>query len=124
MAQRSSERRQSSRLKLAPMYTMIRVRAVADHEKKLSGHIYDVSDSGLRFELDDALPIGQTVEFNALLPGKQHTAITGRGRVVRHHNPDNDPGPVRMGLAFEHFTDKAEEQKLVTYLKDQRRIAA
>ncbi|MCA9296499.1 MAG: PilZ domain-containing protein, partial [Phycisphaerales bacterium] len=48
---RHFNRRQAERFAVAPMYTEIRARR-EDHSPEMSGHIYDVSATGIRLELD------------------------------------------------------------------------
>jgi hypothetical protein len=95
--------RQSPRLHLPPMYTVIRVRPQGAQKFVWTGHIYDISAEGMRFELDEPLPEGAAVEVRAMLPGTVATTVCGAGHIVRRHDDDADPGPVRMGFAFDHL---------------------
>ena len=104
------------RLKLPPMYTVLRVRPVGHNTYPWTGHIYDISASGLRIELDDPIEPGTAVELRATLPGSEQTTITAQGRIVRIH--DDEPGPTRLGLTFEQFPHFSDRQKLNRYLKD------
>ena len=56
-----------------------------------TGHLYDISASGARFELDFPIPTGTQLEIRSMLPGSKHTTFHATGTVVRQHNPDNDP---------------------------------
>lgn len=80
------------------------VRVVVDahgsepHTKGLfEGHAYDLSDSGIRLELDSALPVGTPVGIELHMPGLG-SAIQLVGRVARVFDEIDDPGPRRMGV--------------------------
>ena len=70
----SADLRNHPRLKVPPMYTLIRVTRRDQSEATMTGHIYDVSATGMRFELDRPIEPGTAIEARALLPGKTHTA--------------------------------------------------
>lgn len=111
-----ADARRAPRLKLPAMYTLLRVRPL-DREKFIwTGFIYDVSDSGMRIELDAELEPGTRVEVRAMLPGANHTTIRATGHIVRRHDEANEPGPVRMGLVFDKFAQPADRERLNTYL--------
>ena len=111
-----AEKRVHPRHKLPAMYSMIRVR-IADRPSEMAqGHIYDVSRSGLRFELDHPIDPGTRVDIRAMLPGFQHASIVARGTVVRIHDDHDEPGPVRMGLRFDGFADGFYEARFDDYL--------
>ena len=61
------------------------------------GHAYDISDSGIRLELDSALPVGTPVGVELHMPGLG-SAIQLVGRVARVFDEIDDPGPRRMGV--------------------------
>ncbi len=111
----ASESRQSARLKLPPMYTLVRVRPAGAERYCWTGYIYDISLTGMRFELDAAVEPGTKLEIRAMLPGPAHTAISASGRVIRIHDDDHMPGPVHMGLIFDAF-EEGDQLKLRDYL--------
>lgn len=111
----ASTSRQHPRLRVAAPYTVIRVRPAGDSRYRWTGHIYDVSLSGMRFELDDALPTGTAIEVRALLPGKSQTVVRAAGRVARIHE-ENEPGPARMGLMIHSFQSELDRERLASYL--------
>ena len=111
-----AEKREHPRYKLPAMYSLIRVR-IADRQSELAqGHIYDVSRSGLRFELDHPIDPGTRVDVRAMLPGFQHASIMAHGTVVRVHDDKDEPGPVRMGLRIDGFADVSYEARFDEYL--------
>lgn len=110
------ENRRAPRLKLPAAYTLVRVRMTGRERYTLTGHIYDISRTGLRIELDDGLPHGAQVEFRAMLPGESHVSFEASARVVRMHEDSPERGPVRMGLEIERLDD-ADTIKLDRYLE-------
>lgn len=108
--------RRRPRLKLPAMYTLIRVRPVGAPRFEWSGFIYDISATGMRFELDAAVEPGTRLEIRALLPGTQHVTFQATGTVVRIHDDDNLPGPTRMGLVFDEFRSDDDRLRLDDYL--------
>ena len=67
------EQRSVQRLKLPPMYTLVRVRPAGTQRYCWTGHIYDISAAGMRFDLDQVLESGTIVEVRAMLPGHTTT---------------------------------------------------
>lgn len=113
-----AEARRLPRLKVPAMYTLLRVRIAGESRYRWTGHIYDISLSGMRFELDKPLDPGTRVEVRGMLPGQTHTLFRATGQVVRIHEESDQPGPVRMGMAFESFNNAVDRRRLSTYLTD------
>lgn len=112
---RVAESRQQPRLKIPAMYSLVRVRMSGEDRYRWTGHIYDVSVTGMRFEIDEPLEPGTTVEVRGMLPGRQHTTFRASGQIVRFHD-DEFTGPTRMGMVFDHFESELDQQRLVGYL--------
>ncbi len=112
----SVDARRAPRLKLPAMYTLLRVRPQGKERFVWTGYIYDLSSSGMRFELDHSLEPGTRIDFRAMLPGGDQTTIRASGRVVRRHDDADEPGPVRMGLSFDHFPHAGDRSRLQEYL--------
>ncbi len=112
----ADEARSNPRLRLPAMYTLLRVRHVGDPRYRWTGHIYDISNSGMRFELDAPLPAGTQVEVRGMLPGI-HQVVTfhATGRIVRLHD-DQEVGPIRMGMTFTRFNHDIDRQRLNIYI--------
>ena len=108
--------RQHPRLTLPPMYTLVRVRPKGHDRYCWTGHIYDVSEIGMRFEIDHALEPGTAIEVRAMLPGANHIRFNASGHVVRIHDDEAEPGPVRMGMVFDSFTRESDHTLLTDYL--------
>jgi c-di-GMP-binding flagellar brake protein YcgR len=109
--------RKSPRLKLPPMYTVVQARPVGESRFRWTGYVYDISATGMRLELDEELAEGSQIEIRAVLPGSnKQTTVRATGRIVRRHEDPFDPGPVRMGLAFDDFGNQREQRRLADYL--------
>lgn len=124
VAEAAPDPRRFPRLKLPPMYTLIRVKPHGDDTFLWTGHVYDVSATGLRFELDQSLAPGTRVDVRVMLPGATHATFEATGRVVRIHDEWDNLGPSRMGLIIEQFADQDHEEQLTSYLSRSIRRAA
>ena len=109
------EQRRTRRLTLQAMYTSVRVRVHGGRLFDQTGHIYDVSTGGMRFELDRSVEPGSRVDVQATLPGAKPTRINLSGHVVRFHEP-GESGPVRMGMVFDGAIRSADRRRLADYL--------
>jgi hypothetical protein len=110
--------RRYPRISLPAMYTLVRVRPAGSARYCWTGYVYDISQSGMRFELDDQIPNGTYVEVRVMLPGREQTTFTASGQVVRNHEDDDSLGPVRMGMTFDHFPFLGDEGKLESYITE------
>jgi hypothetical protein len=81
----------------------------------LDGHAYDVSVSGVRFELDSPLPAGMPVDVELSLPGLVEP-VCASARIVRVFDEDDDPGPRRMAAVFTAFATPADARRLAVHL--------
>jgi hypothetical protein len=109
-------RRLHERFRLPPMYTRVEVsRGAGLRLERLSGHAYDLSEGGLRIELDEPLVPGEVVALELELPGER-SAIRGSGRVVWTGREDDDPGPRRCALLFRAFRGPEDRARLCRYL--------
>lgn len=116
-----ADTRQAARIKLPPMYTLVRVRPEGQKRYCWTGFIYDISNSGMRFELDELLEPGTPIEVRVMLPGAEPTTFQASGRVVRAHDDADEPGPVRMGMRFDGFRGHTDRDCLNHYV-DQHRL--
>ena len=114
---REIERRQHQRFRLPALYTSVIIEPrVENSVPQLCGHAYDISQSGVRIELDEPLEIGQSVQVHLELPGGNkdvHVAAS----VVWVNPAEDDPGPRRMALRFAEFKTPADEAHLMGYLE-------
>lgn len=102
-------RRDANRVSVKPAYSSVAVTASGSPER-LTGHVYDISEKGLRFEVDRALPVGSAVELELLVPPEESIRVTAR--VVRVFDEADDPGPRRMGAEFTGFVSPGDEARL------------
>jgi len=112
-----TEGRRHPRLKMPAPYTHIKVRRPGENRYRWSGFIYDISASGVRFELDDALQPGEGVEVHVSLPGSNDkVTFRAAGHVVRVHDEADEPGPMRMAMTFDQFATDRDATSLTSYL--------
>jgi c-di-GMP-binding flagellar brake protein YcgR len=115
--QAPEENRRYHRYSVPAMYSLVRARGRGEGAFQWTGHLYDVSLGGMRFELDQSLEPGTEVDIRAMLPGAEHRTFRVRGEVVRLHNEDEaDRGPARMGLSFTRFQSRADRQAVESYI--------
>jgi hypothetical protein len=79
------------------------------------GHLYDISVSGVRFDLDDPLEEGESVAMAIMLPGLAEPIWT-RGRIVRVYDEDGDAGPRRMAASLRSFDSPDDATRLARIL--------
>jgi Tfp pilus assembly protein PilZ len=85
-------------------------------QKELHGHAYDISESGVRIELDHALEVGESVNLSVELPwaGPQ---IQGPAKVVWVNDEQDDPGPRRMALRFGQLKSIEQTHQLSRFIE-------
>jgi c-di-GMP-binding flagellar brake protein YcgR len=109
-------RREFDRFSLPPMYTHVVVRRGNGMQvETLSGHAYDVSEGGLRLEVDEELTPGELLSLHIGLPGED-VDVFASARVVWTSEPDDDPGPRRSAVKFADFSTKDDRRRLVRFL--------
>ncbi len=114
--ERTFNRRRFERFALPIGYTTVTVqRSHENAVSTLTGHAYDISESGVRFELDEALDLGECVAASIMLPCEREPVFVN-ARVVWLNDAIDDPGPRRMALQFDEFTSPADRHRLVGYL--------
>jgi hypothetical protein len=112
----SFNRRRFERFALPVAYTAITVqRMESGCVTVLAGHAYDISEAGVRFELDQALAEGEEVSASIMLPCESNSVLV-RARVIWLNDVLDDPGPRRMALHFEEFASPSDRARLVNYL--------
>jgi hypothetical protein len=105
-------RRRHERFSLAPMYTTVVAEWMTPQGRcESAGHAYDVSEGGLRMELDERLEPGTVVNITMCLPG-QARPIRASGAVVRTYDEADDPGPCRVALQLDRFHTPLDRQAL------------
>lgn len=123
----ATDRRRHPRYLLPSMYTKVEVRPLASEEYQWSGHAYDISLGGLRFELDHPIEPGTRVAIRVELPGAERLRLLERrpvyafANVVWLEEEDLDhPGPVRMACVFERFVMPGDRERLLGRLASGR----
>jgi len=112
--------REHERIRVQPMYTSVIAKALGEHpDLEMLGHIYDVSEGGVRIELDEPLAPGQTVSLQLEFPGTA-AAVKVSANVVWVHDEQDDPGPRRMALRFTEFTSDPDRHRLADYIERER----
>ena len=121
------DRRVHTRYVMPSSYTSIAVRP-ADSERFLfEGHAYDVSEGGMRFEIDEPIPPGSRIAARIDLPGSTALRVVERrpvyvmANVVWIEEDDLDlPGPVRMACVFRQFVQPGDRDRLLSRLTSGR----
>lgn len=117
-------RRLHDRVRLNPMYTSVIVEPKLAIPHALVGHAYDVSESGIRIELDEPLDVGQSVTLHLDIPGTG-ADIMADAAVVWVNDELDDPGPRRMALRFTGFHSPDDAVRLSRFMTPGlRRMAA
>ncbi len=114
---RLSDRRQHVRYELPPMYTRLMLRPLDREDFIWDGHAYDVSEGGVRFELDEGVEPGTAVAIRLDLPAALGDHRGDLYSVFAYANvvwlEDDEPGPVRMAAVFTGF-EREGDQELLT----------
>lgn len=115
-----TNRRSFERFAMHPMYTPVTVRLSPDAATDLEGHAYDVSEGGVRFELDEAIAPGTPVTLRITIPAGEGNAspqgVEVQANVVWIDNDPDEPGPVRMAAVFTRFERPADRGRLLAQL--------
>jgi hypothetical protein len=130
MSTNQINRRQHERFRVNPGYTSTSVRVHPDEtEFTRTGHIYDLSEGGIQFELDCPIEPGSTVSMQINLPGLGTKDDIGPGRAifitgnVIWVNMD-EPGASRMALAITRFDREGDKDRLIRALSTSRFLRA
>lgn len=115
------DRRRHERFALHAACNEVRVQRIREGRMELlTGSAYDVSEGGLRIELDDRLEPGEHVNVTLQLPGTgsaAHPREVSLACEVKWVNPDDDdPAMPRMALGIVRFLDEASRARLFTFL--------
>lgn len=109
-------RRQFERFCLAPAYTDITVR-VPGRREPMSGHAHDISEGGLRMELDESIEPGTSIVLEVKLPaGTLRSGVVedvlARGTIM-WADDDGARGPVLMGVHIDEFATNVDRDRLL-----------
>jgi hypothetical protein len=101
---------------LPAAYTSVEACRASPHAQRgLIGHAYDVSEGGVRIELDEPLPRDETVQLRLNLPGEQ-SPVAASANVVWVNDELDDPGPRRMALRFTDFVTSDDRDRLLRFI--------
>ncbi|MBS0188833.1 MAG: PilZ domain-containing protein [Planctomycetes bacterium] len=118
-------RRRFERFALQPMYTPVCVREVGPADgvvsgEPLEGHAYDISEGGVRFELDHPVKPGTRVTMQITLPAGDGpiTDLKGSERnIIVFGNvvwlDDSEPGPARMAMTITGYARLGDRERLL-----------
>jgi hypothetical protein len=115
----SIERRAFERFATAPMYTTISARTLDELNFTRHGHAYDISEGGVRFELDAGIDPGTAVAVQISLPAAAMEAgDIGPGRAIFVIGnvvwcDDGEPGPCKLAVAFTRFARTGDRERLL-----------
>lgn len=110
------DRRVYPRFRLSPMYTAVTAQVAGEEDvRTLEGHAYDISEGGIRVELDEPVDRGQQMSLFLGLPG-QTAEILATGRVIWVNDAADDPGPRRMAVQFIEFLSDEDRRRLREFL--------
>lgn len=117
MPSNSTERRRFERFSLVPGYTAVEVKAPGGGWR--AGHVYDLSERGVRFDLDEAIAPGTIVEVRLEMPRAalgpslaDDVAFTGE---VVWCDAD-DPVCTRLGVEITAFANAEDRERLIRRL--------
>jgi hypothetical protein len=111
-------RRRFPRFELKPMYAPVSVRVIEEERGIREGHAYDISEGGVRFEVDERLVVGTHVAMHITLPSTEREqlapgpTIMAFARVVWVEEEDEVP-PFRCAAVFTSFARLGDRERLM-----------
>jgi len=129
MTRGGADRRRHARFTLPTGYTPVLARTMDREDFSIEGFAYDLSEGGVRFELDRAIAPGTPIVLQLLLPGlAQSTRGPGRAIFVFANvvwlEDEDEPGPVKMAAVFSRFARAEDAARLREQLAARRYRAA
>ena len=130
MSNQQINRRQHERFRVNPGYTSTSVRVHPDETSfTRSGHIYDLSEGGVQFELDCPIEPGSTISMQIDLPGFGAEDDMGPGRAIFLTGnivwvDMDEPGACRMALAITRFDRAGDKERLIRSMTSSRLLRA
>ncbi|MEM1186392.1 MAG: PilZ domain-containing protein [Planctomycetota bacterium] len=115
----NADRRRHPRYDVNTAYTPALVRTQQEDEFTRQAHVYDISEGGIRLELDIAIEPGTPIAVQVMLPGTPISPedIDGPGRAVFALGnvvwcDDSEPGPVSVAIAITRFARDSDLDRL------------
>ncbi|MGP1345982.1 MAG: PilZ domain-containing protein [Phycisphaerales bacterium] len=122
-----SDRREHPRFALPAMYTAIAARTLDTDAFSMFGHAYDLSEGGMRFEIDQPIEPGTPIVVRISLPGRPLTWAERRPVYafanlvwVEPEDLEIAAGPIRMACVFRRFVQPGDLQRLQDALSSGR----
>tara|TARA_R110002073_G_scaffold1715_3_gene12280 strand:+ start:40812 stop:41201 length:390 start_codon:yes stop_codon:yes gene_type:complete len=115
-------RRQFERFAVNPGYTGAGVRLHPDETTfDRDGHVYDISEGGICFELDDPIEPGNTISMRIDIPS--NVGDTGPGRAVFVTGnviwcDTEEPGAAKMAMVITRFDREGDKQRMIRALSE------
>lgn len=112
------DRRRFPRFELRPMYAPVSVRLLNEEHGIREGHAYDISEGGIRFEVDEPLPVGTHLAMHITLPATEADQLTpgptimAFARVAWVEEEDEVP-PFRCAAVFTSFARLGDRERLM-----------
>ena len=119
----NTDRRRFPRFDLEAMYTTIAVRTLDQDVFTLEGHSYDISEGGMRFELDRGLECGTEIAMMINLP-TMNAGLEGHGpenavfvfATIVWIEAEDEPGPIKMAAVFNRWARQGDRERLLAEL--------
>ncbi len=123
------DRRLFPRFQLEPMYTPLAMRTMQDDHFDNEGHVYDISEGGVRFEADRPVKPGTAVAMQITLPNLNRNEIEPGRTVLVYANvvwveDEDEPGPYKMAAVFTEFARAGDRERLLRQFASGRYRAA
>jgi hypothetical protein len=125
------DRREHARFRVNPGYTPVELRVHPEERFEMAGHIYDLSEGGVCFELDFPVAAGAAVSLKIDLP--THLLESGQdigpGRAVFVTGnvvwcDTSEPGPARMAVAITRYDRAGDRERLIRAMTAGRYLRA
>ncbi len=111
---KSINRRAHERFTVPPMYSHVKASLAGAQGPAMHGHAYDISECGVRIELDEPVHVGERLSVSIGLPGTGDIACIGA--VVWINDELDDPGPRRLALRITEFAGDRDRHRLMQYI--------
>jgi hypothetical protein len=121
VAEPKLNRRAFDRFKLQPMYTDARVgRICGGRMDEVQGYACDISEGGIRLELDEPLEIGECINVTLLLPGcgsdEEASRIHLACEVVWRSDELDDPIMPRIAARITKYLGDDSRRRLLQFI--------
>ncbi len=117
------DRRRHPRFAVNAAYTSARLRRQRDDAFTLDGHVWDISEGGVRLECDEPIDPGTPVAVQIDLPsvGEFSDDVDGPGRAVFVIGnvvwcDIEEPGPAQLAIAITRFAREGDKSRLMRRL--------